>query len=810
MSVLELKIRRSNHVNQIIGCRRPGAASLLLLGLILPRHAVAQDTPTVRRPIAEPGDTIEVREEPADAYADAGVRDLIVRAKRERYARARGLESFELTFRERIYAGLGGRIIRRERAMFHQERAAKVFWSSGGDRIVRWLGVRRGVPIAGLGVEFDQNPRSDDAFDLDFDFLDPAEDRVFLGSDWALHPLADTAAYHYRYRSGDTLRIRFPGSDRTVTLVEAVVEPREGRFDRIVGSLWFDRDEALLARAAYRPAIDYDFDREDPEDAEDVPGFVKPIRATIDFITVDYGLQELRWWLPNRMAFDGTGSIGGIATMPIRFEWTFEDYSVDQPQTIDPGEEALPEGWTRWEEDEQDTVIEIVDEEGMPSRTITIDDQGRAFDEEGRPIRGQVVQRRPEPDSAAVEAEVAVDDSLPSSARRTVHIVPPVDSLVSSPELPEPLFSGSVQAFTDDELGQLKSRLDELGGPGAPLPGPDFMWGFNPGLVRYNRVEGFSPGIRTGWWTGTSTRLEVTGRIGIPEWEPGVELKWYTETPKGSLGIAAYRRLSDIGDWGRPLSFGNSLNALLFGYDTGLYFRQTGGEVFASRAGARSRWEGRLFGELQQNAPKTSDIALPHAWSSRVFPENVVSDRAWVYGASGRVRLFSGVDPSDPILGATVWGEAGTGDFDYGRVGVSGSISTPIVGNVSGAIEAGTGTTFGTPPAQRLWYMGGPYTLRAFDPNAAFGQSFWLGRAELGYGFKVGPTPYDIGGSTFRLTGFYDMAWAGPRDAFGTQGWQGSAGLGFSLMDGLFRIDVARGIRGTDQWRLHIYSDGLM
>ncbi|MDH3735074.1 MAG: hypothetical protein OEU54_16210, partial [Gemmatimonadota bacterium] len=591
-------------------------------------------SPAVAAQAGEPAaDTVEVRAEPDDAYADAGVRDLIIRAKRERYARAEGLQSFELKFRERIYAGLGGNIIRRERAMFHQERAAEVFWGADGERIVRWLGVRRGVPIAGIGVEFDQNPRSDDAFDLDFDFLDPAEDRVFLGTDWALHPLADSAAYHYRYRSGDTLRIRFPGSDQTVTLVEVLVEPREGRFDRIVGSLWFDRDQALLARAAYRPAIDYDFDREDPEDAEDVPGFVKPIRASIEFITVDYGLQELRWWLPNRMAFDGRAQIGGIATMPIRFEWTFEDYSTDQPQTIDPGEEGLPEGWTRWEEDQDEIVIEIQeDEEGDPGDErvielgpdgqptdpdLRLDQDGQIVDQDGRPVRGRVVLRAAEPDSADIDAVVTREgaDSLPSRQTRTVVIVPPVDSLINSPDLPEPLFSGSVDAFEDDEITQLKSRLDELAAPGAPLPGPDFLWGFNPGLLRYNRVEGFSPGARFGWWTGTTSRFELTARIGVPEWEPGVTLRWARESPGGSLGIAAYRRLTDLGDWGRPLSFGNSLNALILGYDSGLYFRQTGGEVFATKAGSRTRLEGRIFGELQQNAPKTTDVALPHAWS---------------------------------------------------------------------------------------------------------------------------------------------------------------------------------------------------
>jgi len=261
-------------------------------GVASDARAVQESPVSVSRPI------------PFDAYADDGIAGLIERAMAQRKARAEGLTSFEATFRERIYAGLGGAFLRRERAMFHQERAARLRWAAEGEHIVRWLGVRRGVPIVGLGVEFDDDLRDDDAFELDFDMIDPASEHVTVGSEWALHPLADTAAYHYRYRSGDTLRIRFPGDDRTVTLIEAIVEPREARFDRIAGSLWFDADEGVLTRAAYRPAIEYDFDREEPEDADDVPGFVKPIRARVEFITIDYGLQELRWWLPNRMAFD--------------------------------------------------------------------------------------------------------------------------------------------------------------------------------------------------------------------------------------------------------------------------------------------------------------------------------------------------------------------------------------------------------------------------------------------------------------------------------------------------------------------------
>jgi hypothetical protein len=184
---------------------------------------------------------------PVDAYADEGIAGLIERALAQRKARAEGLTSFETTFRERIYAGLGGAALRRERAMFHQERAARLRWAAEGEHIIRWLGLRRGVPIVGLGVEFEDDLRDDDAFELDFDIIDPASEHLALGSEWALHPLADTAAYHYRYRSGDTLRIRFPGDNREVTLIEAVIEPREARFDRIAGSFWFDADEGVLS-----------------------------------------------------------------------------------------------------------------------------------------------------------------------------------------------------------------------------------------------------------------------------------------------------------------------------------------------------------------------------------------------------------------------------------------------------------------------------------------------------------------------------------------------------------------------------------
>ena len=763
------------------------ALSLAVLWLA---SAAAGGATALQDPPPSPGLT-GLRPVPADAYADEDVAALIERARAQRRARAEGLTSFELTFRERIYAGLGGRVFRRERAVFHQERAARMRWAAEGDLIIRWLGVRRGVPIAGLGVEFEEDLRDDDAFDLDFDLLDPASEHVAVGSDWALHPLADTAAYHYRYRAGDTLRIRFPGSERTVTLVEAIVEPREGRFDRIAGSLWFDADAAVLTRAAYRPAIEYDFDREEPEDAGDVPGFMKPIRAAVDFITIDYGLQELRWWLPNRMAFDATATMAGALRAPVRFEWTFEDYLVDAGQTLDPGED-LPPGWTRW--------VDAGEEFPAP--------EGQALDvsvTEGRSRR----RAEREAETARDDPLTAEQDSLPEE-RPVVIIVPPVDDLAEAPELLEPLFTPGVVAFEAEELSQLKDRLSSLRLPEAGVLAPrlDLVPGL--GRLRYNRVEGLSANASFNWPTGGSSEFVVTPRIGIPEWEPGLEVGWRRQTARGAFGLTAYRRLTDLGDWGRPLSFGNSLNSLLRGYDEGLYFRETGFELSISRQTPRARIETSLFAERHQNAPKQTDASLPNLFGDFSFPDNIVAARGDIVGVSGRLRAFSSVDPGVPVLSGSVWGEVATGDFGgYGRAAGSAALHLPL-GLWSVALEGATGRVFGEPPPQRHYHLGGSYTLRAFDPGSAAGESFWLGRVEVGRGFRIGDAAYDVGGSALRATAFWDAAWAGPRDAFGTEGWRSSVGIGLSIMEGLFRVDLARGVRGGSIWRLHLYSDGLM
>jgi hypothetical protein len=64
------------------------------------------------------------------------------------------------------------------------------------------------------------------------------------------------------------------------------------------------------------------------EDDDDIPGFVKPIRAEVRFLTIDYGLWAGRWWMPRLIAMDAVATAGSFLQMPVRYELLYDDYEV--------------------------------------------------------------------------------------------------------------------------------------------------------------------------------------------------------------------------------------------------------------------------------------------------------------------------------------------------------------------------------------------------------------------------------------------------------------------------------------------------
>jgi hypothetical protein len=77
------------------------------------------------------------------------------------------------------------------------------------------------------------------------------------------------------------------------------------------------------------------------------------------------------------------------------------------------------------------------------------------------------------------------------------------------------------------------------------------------------------------------------------------------------------------------------------------------------------------------------------------------------------------------------------------------------------------------------------------------GNAFWLGRGEVGMSARG-----------VRPSLFYDVGWAGDRRVFDSPGtpMQG-AGVGASLLDGLVRLDLAKGIRPVSGWRAELYIE---
>lgn len=679
-----------------------------------------------------------------DTFRDEAARQLIRRARIERGNEARGLASWEGTIRERISVGMTARDLRRERGLFTSERVGRVRWDSAGVETIRWFGIRRAVPIAGESAEIE----ADSPEDLETFPLDPAGDRLNLGGSPFHHPLAPDAGQHYRFASGDTMRVILPSGEEII-LAEVRVEPRMSDFEVLAGSLWFDLRTAALVRGAFRPARPFDLALDEPDEAGDVPGFLKPIVLRVEAMIVEYALYDLRWWLPTRVRFEGEGRIGSLMTIPLVVETSTQDVEVNEPG-LDP-DFPVPDGWTRSE-------ISPCDE------------------------------------SEEEDAESCED---PDAATRVI-LLPPEESLAAWFEGDDVEELHDDEPFTDEELNDIRDRLGRVLLPPAPTTSPTV------GLAafRYNRVEALSGGIGVDVPLDGATRLTGEARIGLADLVPNLSASLVREQGNGEFRMSGYWRLQDTGDWGNPFALLPSIQALLLAYDDAEYYRVTG-LSFGWLGGGSVRTAVRAFAEGHRDAPKETNVSLPHLLSGYEFPENVTAETVTLFGVSGRIRWQTGRDPDQVILATTAWGEAAVGDRDYARLAGTGSAHLPVLPRVELALEASVGSTIGSPPPQRYYFLGGVHTLRAFPntPSANNGTAFWLGRVELGTRDPL-----------VRFIVFSDIGWAGDRASFTFEDPAISVGLGASAFDGLIRLDAARSLQGRDPnaWRVYLYVDGLM
>jgi hypothetical protein len=692
----------------------------------------------------------------------------------------RRIEAYSTTARERMSVGLRAGIA--EKLLFRRETVTRIDWERDGPVALEVLAAREVVPPAkasphvpaGLG---DYLPH------LAFD---PFDSEMLLRFDTTSirHPLADGTEAHYRFEAGDTTIIRLPDG-RSVRLRELRVHPRR-RDPRLVnGSFWIDTETHAVVQAYFKLARAYDADL-DPD--SDVPAILKPLRADVDFFAIEYGLWELRWWLPRLLAVQGYVQVSRLR-MPMAYERTYEAYTVR-------GDTAAPLV-------ENDTTprpcrprvsfsVQIGMDDSPPDslRRARQDSVRRAREEAARAERET---RRPEqPDTVTTE----------ECDRQFTVTIPPDSVLLASPELPATAYAGDVELIAEEELRAIVDRVRAL--PGAPwrIAPPVFEWGWRgPGLLRYNRVEGLSVGARVRFDLGPAL-LRTEARIGFADGEPRGELALERAGDVLQTGIAAYRRLATATPSTNPHGTFASLGALLLGRDEDEYFDATGAELTFRPRESHTQWyDVRLYAERQRAVERNTDFSIAHLIDEDDdFRENFTAAAADQLGMRVRLRASAGLDPAKPQIAGELSLGGETGDYDILRPEALIRAGTPLLFGVRLGVEAAAGTVEGDAiPAQALWRLGGAASLRGYDGASVIGERYWRARGELARGIQAA-----------RIALFSDIGWAGARNAFDSDGALISAGAGVSLLGGLVRLDLARALRSPTGWKLHFYFNGVL
>lgn len=746
------------------------------------------------------------------AFKDATARDILSMARRGRLQQDSSLRSYDAMTYQRISAGLSFSRLGRDRLVFRTERVDQVRW----DRDVGlWLEVKGartvlpGIPEIG---EREAGKGIAEASEMAAVPYFPGYDPLWIGpltvedidneAEGPVHPMVEGAEAYYTYRTGKPVAMRL-ADGRVVDLRELEVRPREPKWDLMIGSMWFDAASGQLVRAMYRFAVPMEIDKfvlgEDPTAFDDVPVWVKPMmfpmRGTVTAVSIDYALFAGRFWLPRSRSVDAVGE-ASFMRVPARFEQTFTYASVNGDEKMP----ALPPLPPLVNFSAPDSLTGAARQRWLDSaRAARSAARAAATLARRDSIRDGLRRPRPIVQCDTSDYRIAVSRRYADSRTPFATRVPcDVASLANSPDLPASIYDPG------DELFDLKARSALIAealamGVQPPmtlnprhLPPPIVAFGLP--LTRYNRVEGFSTGLSVRQIIGGGYTIDGTARLGTGDRKPNLELGLTRSNLSRSIGVMGYTHLVSAGDWGSPLSFGSSFAAAVFGRDEGFYYRTAGVQLIGrTEVGFPVEW--RFFVESQTTAAHSTRFAL---MGDNDRP-NIVAREGTYPGAAVRVRHSQGVDPDKLRLFSDIRLEGAGGDSLFGRAALDLTL-TEQIGWLSAAITASGGSSLGGVPPQRHWFLGGTHSIRGQSADtAAHGNAFWRSRGELGTTIQ-GARPVLFG----------DIGWVGSRDALDRVGLpQSGLGAGLSLLDGLLRFDVARGINPRKQWRVDFYLDAI-
>ena len=345
--------------------------------------------------------------------------------------------------------------------------------------------------------------------------------------------------------------------------------------------------------------------------------------------------------------------------------------------------------------------------------------------------------------------------------------------------------------------------------PPDPDAGP-LRVGFRPErsshLFRFNRVEGI--------FLGGAARLEprdpaqrdwdVYGTAGFAfaEGVPRGELSArYHPVPRAgapayTLAATGYRRLRDTRVF-RPAfewELGYALGAAFGGTDRRDYFDATGGELFLARRSGPFVARIGARAEQQDSVTRNTDRPL---FGGGDFGPVAPSEPGTHTTLEGELRFTRGVGAFGvtPSLVASLWAEAGLGDFRSQRL--TATVATRRPGRYVTLIgRADAGLVAGDAPPQFLIRFGGGEGLRGYDDREFAGSSAALARGRL----LLHLPPY--GNRPLFRSGIFLFPPLRPALAF-------SGDAGWSEVSGEARPSLLRlGARTTEGTR-HSYGVGL-
>jgi hypothetical protein len=671
----------------------------------------------------------------------------------------------------------------KDRTLYRSEASHRLWWDRDKENLVQVLAYREQTP-GGINRDDIDLGRFDSSFD-------PMDDRLFFGlaeddedmgeaegdDFWFEHPLYPEYVDRYWFGTGDTLSVSLPDG-RQILAVELEIVPRVADVHRMAGSLWIEPSTGALVRAVYRLSDTFDAFRdvpdlnEDDEDLRFVPGILKPWTADITMIAVDYSLWDFEVWLPRSMRMEGVVA-AGIIKAPLSMDYAYEIESVTTAQSLREPAEELPEVNFRTRSEAMAYLNEL------------------AFGE---------------------EVPFQLSRSYGSDRGGTRYLVPEDRAFLGeSPELPPPIWESAPGFTSEDELADMFDNLADLPMPVAAQVPSTFRWGLQrPDLLRFNRIEGLSIGgrwqVRPRTFVGPLT-VTATGRIGLGDLEPNVRLDFARETLRRRITLSGYNEIAAIDEGARHLGLGNSILAAVFGRDDGdYYYRSGGGLEWVPPSARRRTFRVRGYAEYQRAAFIQTEFALFQFWKdSWTYRSNLEADEGWDFGGELDVTPWWGTDPRLAQGGFHLYVQGGqfahadSAADNYARASLVGRAVVPLPGSLRLAVEGGGGTSVGTPTVQRLWYVGGPRTVRGYDPRLAGGTAFVRGRAELAKAFSFGS-----------LALFSDWAWAGDRESVDLSEGFTSVGAGLSVIDGLIRIDSGFGLDDPTGFRLDLYLDAIL